>query len=225
VESNFSIDDRPLTQRSRDFAIAESALLSATLSPVQSPKAPGAGVSSPANVLRHVADNLRRARERRGLTQQALAARANVSRRMLTGVETGEANISLATLGRIATALEVPFAELVVPASGQVSQLDVVVWRGKKPGSQARMLLSQPASREIEMWEWSLAPKERYRAEPDPPGSSAFVYVVAGELALSLSGHSVLLKAGSFYAYPCDQPYAYANQGTKTCRFVNNVIT
>lgn len=192
---------------------------------MQHSKAQGTGAGSASNVLRHVADNLRRARERKGWTQQALAARANVSRRMLTAVETGEANISLATLGRIATALDVPFAELVVPASGQVSQLDVVVWRGKKTGSQARMLLSQQASREIEMWEWILAPQERYRAEPDPPGSSAFIYVVTGELALSLAGRSVILKAGSFYAYPCDQPYGYANPGARPCRFVNNVIT
>lgn len=192
---------------------------------MQHPKAQGASAASAANVLRHVADNLRRAREQKGWTQQALAARANVSRRMLTGVETGEANISLTTLGRIATALDVPFAQLVVPASGQAAELDVVVWQGKKRGSQARMLLAQPASREVEMWEWSLAPKERYRAEPDPPGSSAFLYVVAGELVLSLAGRAILLAAGGFYAYPCDQPYGYANRGSRICRFVNNVIT
>lgn len=184
----------------------------------------GISTGSALNVLKHVADNLKRARERKGWTQQALAARASVSRRMLTAVETGEANISLTTLGRIATALDVPFAELVAPVSGHVSQLDVVIWRGRRPGSQARMLLSQPARREIELWEWSLAPKERYRAEPDPPGRSAFVYVVAGELTLYLSGHSVVIGAAGFYAYPCDQPYSYSNQGTKTCRFVNNVI-
>lgn len=176
------------------------------------------------NVLKHVARNLKEARERKGWTQQELAARATVSRRMLSAVESGEANVSLTTLGRIATALDVPFAELVAPVNTHVSQLDVVVWRGRKPGSQARMLLSKPASQEIEMWEWSLAPKERYRAEPDPAGVSAFVYVVSGELALYMAAHSVVLKAGGFYAYPCDQPYSYANEGTRICRFVTNVI-
>lgn len=179
----------------------------------------------PSNLLEHVADNLKRARERHGWTQQDLAGRASVSRRMLTVVESGQGNISLTTLGRIATALDVPFAELVAPVAGQVSQLDVVVWRGRRPGSQARMLLSQPASREIEMWEWSLAPKERYQAEPDPPGRSAFVYVISGGLTLYLSGHSVILKAGGFYAYACDHEYGYANHGAKTCRFVNTVIS
>ena len=86
------------------------------------------------------------------------------------------------------------------------------------------MLLAQRASREVELWEWSLAPGERYRAEPDPSGVSAFVYVVAGELVLGLPGHAVVIGAGGFYAYPCDQPYSYANRSKQVCQFVNNVI-
>lgn len=177
-----------------------------------------------AAVLRAVAVNVRHAREHKGLTQQQLARAAGVSRRMLTAIEGGEANVSLATLGRIAVALAVPFAELIAAPSPLRAQVDVIVWRGRKTGSRARMLLSQRASHEVELWEWSLAPGEHYRAEPDPSGVSAFVYVVAGELVLSLSGHSVVIGAGGFYAYPCDQPYSYANRRRHVCQFVNNVI-
>lgn len=176
-------------------------------------------------VLRDVAVNLRQARERRGWTQDRLARSAKVSRRMLTAIEGGDANVSLTTLGRIAVALGVPFAELIATPSATAAQVDVIVWRGRKTASHARMLLSQRASREVELWEWSLAPGERYRAEPDPTGISAFVYVTTGELVLGLAGHSVVIGQGGFYAYPCNQQYSYENHGKQVCQFINNIIT
>ena len=189
--------------------------------PPPSPETPDAMLT----VLRDVAVNLRRARERKGWTQARLARSASVSRRMLTAIEGGDANVSLTTLGRIAVTLGVPFAELIAPPSATAAQVDVIVWRGRKTGSHARMLLSQQASREVELWEWSLAPGEQYQAEPDPTGISAFVYVMTGELVLGLAGHSVVIGQGGFYAYPCNQRYAYSNHRKQVCQFINNIIT
>ena len=56
------------------------------------------------SVLEHVAENVRRLRTAAGLSQQALAETADVSRRMLVGIESGDANVSLNTLDRIAEA-------------------------------------------------------------------------------------------------------------------------
>lgn len=49
------------------------------------------------SVLEHVAGNLRRLRQQAGLSQQALAEAAQVSRRMLVAIESGDANVSLNT--------------------------------------------------------------------------------------------------------------------------------
>ncbi len=78
-------------------------------------------------VLRDVAVNLRQARERRGWTQDRLARSAKVSRRMLTAIEGGDANVSLTTLGRIAVALGVPFAELIATPSATAARMDIIV--------------------------------------------------------------------------------------------------
>ena len=66
-------------------------------------------------VLEHVAANLRRLRDGQGLSQQALADAAGVSR-TIAGLEAGDANISLAKLSLIATALGANFTALVSPA-------------------------------------------------------------------------------------------------------------
>ena len=68
-------------------------------------------------VIHNIAANLRRIRQQRGLTQDALAQSAGVSRRMLVNIEAHESNVSFATLDRLANALNLSFAELVRPAS------------------------------------------------------------------------------------------------------------
>lgn len=55
---------------------------------------------------------VREARERAGLTQQALAHRAGISLRTLARIEAG-ADCNVGTLARIASALDVPPATLL----------------------------------------------------------------------------------------------------------------
>lgn len=58
--------------------------------------------------------NVREAREAAGLTQQALASRAEIALRTLARIEAGE-DCTVRTLARIALALGVPLASLVDP--------------------------------------------------------------------------------------------------------------
>lgn len=170
-------------------------------------------------LLRHVAANLRAARQLRGWTQQALAGAAEVSRRMVVAIEAGESNVSLATLDRLADALGVPFAELVRAPDAEVPPPEVV-WRGGHPGSRARLLAGIPARGAVELWEWSLAPGERYAAEPDRPGTRVLLYVAAGVLTLEADGRATTIGEGGTAGFASDRAYAYANGGSVPLRFV-----
>jgi transcriptional regulator with XRE-family HTH domain len=61
-----------------------------------------------------VAWNLRRFRVKRGLSQEALAVDAGVDRSYVGRIERGVENPTVETLSRLAKALEVPPAELLV---------------------------------------------------------------------------------------------------------------
>ncbi len=62
--------------------------------------------------LRSIAGNIRRLRERRGWTQEALAERAELESRYVQTLESGKANPSAAVLLAVASALDVSPGEL-----------------------------------------------------------------------------------------------------------------
>lgn len=185
---------------------------------------PSPGSPSRPDVLSHVAGNLRRLRARAGMSQAALAEASGLSRRMIVSLESGEANVSLASLDRIAGALGASFVEVVADPEARPERISALAWRGAHGESQAVLLGSAPARAEVQLWLWSLGPGERYQAEPDPPGWREMVYVTEGVLALELSGEVRQVAAGDFAVYDSAQPYSYANPGPGTTRFLRNVI-
>jgi transcriptional regulator with XRE-family HTH domain len=176
-------------------------------------------------VLGHVGANLRRFRQARGISQMHLAERSGISRRMIVALEGGGANISLSSLDRLADALGVTFADLVADPTRTGQRIDALAWRGTGEGSEARLLGSVPAAREAQLWLWSLAPGERYQAEPDPAGWHEIVFVFEGKLTLELGGTARHLAAGDFAVYSSAGAYAYLNEGEATARFTRNVVS
>lgn len=71
---------------------------------------------------------LQHAREARGLTQAELAARAGYSQSAVAGWESGRRSCRVETLERLAAAMDVPLADLVLPA-GAVSEGEPAPYR------------------------------------------------------------------------------------------------
>ena len=63
----------------------------------------------------YLAINLRRARHARGLTQDDIATMSGVNRAYVSDLERGRRNIGIDCIGRIAAALDVPAASLLLP--------------------------------------------------------------------------------------------------------------
>jgi transcriptional regulator with XRE-family HTH domain len=177
------------------------------------------------DVLAHVSSNLRRLRQAAGLSQDALAKASGISRRMIVNLEGGDTNISLSSLDRLAEALGVGFVAMVADPNASSRRIQAVAWRGHEDASEAVLLGSVPAEHEAQLWRWSLAPGERYTAEPDPAGWHEMVSVLEGRLRIEKADGIANVEAGDFAIYSSAQAYAYANAGDGPVRFVRIVVS
>ncbi|MFE2228311.1 helix-turn-helix domain-containing protein [Streptomyces kronopolitis] len=170
-----------------------------------------------------IGERIRALRKQRGWTVQQLSEAGKVSRRMLTDIELGQANPSLATVDRVARALDTDFAALALPERDPAGT-DVegtLVWQAPD-GSQA-LLLGATQNPRAELWRWTLAPGGHYAAEPDRPGAQEIHHVLAGRLTLALQAGSHVLEPGQSAVLPSDQEYAYRNEGADPVVFMRVV--
>jgi transcriptional regulator with XRE-family HTH domain len=180
----------------------------------------------PKKLLRTISGNVVKIRRTLKWSQQELAERSRVSRRMIGMIEGGASNVSLATLGHIAAAFNKTFSELVDDRAGHDLRPDrgLRLWQGSRPGTRVDLLQSFPAARTVELWKWTIAPGDRYQGEPDLPGYREVVYVVRGELTLEREGGIQVLRAGDSLAFPSNHPYAFINSGKGSLSFILNVV-
>lgn len=177
------------------------------------------------DVLAHVSSNLRRLRRTSGLSQGALAEASGLSRRMIVNLESGDTNVSLSSLDKLADALGVDFVSMIADPAASSQRIDAVGWRGAGAESKGVLLGSAPAGREAQLWQWSLAVGERYQAEPDPAGWHEMVSVAEGRLRIEKEDGIVTVEAGDFAIYSSAQSYAYANAGSSVVRFLRVVVS
>src|SRR5215813_6646565 len=88
-----------------------------------------AAKTEPTNDARFLAglgERVRAARERTGLTRKDLAAESRVSERYLAQLESGHGNISVLLLQKVATALDLPLAEVFGARDEQTAELSLI---------------------------------------------------------------------------------------------------
>jgi transcriptional regulator with XRE-family HTH domain len=177
-----------------------------------------------------VGARIRELRSERQLTMQQLADRSQISRRLLTQIEHGQANPSLVAITRIARQLGTDFPTLLANADQVASAVEVfgeqdhvLVWSSRN-GSTAHLLVSTSEARTADMWLWRLAPGDSYQGNADPDRSQELFYVLEGSLTITADQVDVEIQTGSASRLRSDRTYAYANAGSTTTVFVRTVV-
>jgi quercetin dioxygenase-like cupin family protein/DNA-binding XRE family transcriptional regulator len=177
--------------------------------------------------LEIVARNVRSARVAAGLSLDALAGRAEVSKGALVALEGARGNPNFATLVRLADALGRSVSSLmedageepvVVIDAGEVAPL----WTGPSGGT-ARLLLTNPRPAPVEVWRWILHPGERHDSHAHPAGVTETLTVVRGQMLLALGDTVRPLRAGTTTVFAADVPHAYECAGRGPCELIMTV--
>jgi transcriptional regulator with XRE-family HTH domain len=168
--------------------------------------------SDATKIVTVVGGNIRRLRERAGLSLRELATRAEVSTSTLSNLEAGTGNPGVETLVHISGALGVPFSELVMP-----HEPDVLVQRADQgvvveaAGADftSRLLVAASGRSVTEVYEARMEPGDLYRAEPHLPGVTESVIVIRGRMRVGPVHATVELRSGDRATFASDQPHSY----------------
>ncbi len=161
------------------------------------------------------------------LSLDELSRRAGISKGMLVEIEKGSANPSIGILCKLSAALGLSVADLVnVSSEPAVHLIDApeipTLWHGPFGGT-ARLLAGTTGPDMIELWQWELAPGERFDSDGHTTGTVELFHVEQGILTIGIDGAQWQVKAGQSLVARTDVPHHYANSAETPLRFTMTV--
>ncbi|MDX1874174.1 XRE family transcriptional regulator [Mycolicibacterium sp. 120266] len=172
----------------------------------------GAGRTSDVDSkMTRLGPKLRAVRQERGLTLDALASEAELTKGFLSLVERGQTAVSVPNLLRICAILGVSvgalfdFPDSAMVRSGQGAPLEM-------GGSGIREYLLTPATeRHVQVMRTVLQPGGGSGGAYTLDSKTIVAVVVRGRLRLTVDGQDMTLGAGDCYTFSAQSPHAWEN--------------
>ncbi len=165
-----------------------------------------------------IGPRLQQLRKARGLTLDELAAASSVSRSMLSQIERGQANPTLAIVWYLAQALGVELAEFVgaqrVERRGRIEVTAasfVPEIRTEDGGCVMRILSPVADAGRTELYHLTFAPGGELLSEAHSRGTTEQLSVLTGDLKVESADTTALVGTGAIARYPADVLHAIRN--------------
>lgn len=163
-----------------------------------------------------VAANIRRRRARLDLTVDDVAERAGLSAGLVSQLERGKGNPSLATLARLAAALGLRLPELVEPAISDHGALVPAGARTVLPPMPEnpelrRELLTPGMNVPLQVIRTEMPPRASNEDRPFRHLGTETVHVIEGRIAVTVGDTRYELAVGDTLTYDCAEPHWWDN--------------
>ena len=177
-----------------------------------------------------IASRLRELREAQGLTLAALAERSGVSRSNISSIERGESSATATVLDRLSAALGVTLASLfdkATEAPSPVSRRDAQPEWTDPVSGYVRRNLSPLIWSPIQMVEVRFPAGQRIAYETAARNTDVYqqIWIIEGQLELTLGETPWQLGPGDCLAMKLDQPVSFHNPGDKPVRYLVALVT
>lgn len=173
-----------------------------------------------------IAGRVRMLRADRGMTLDALAAKCDVSRSMISRVERGESSATAVVLDKVATGLGVPLAALFedssTPASPISRRQDRMAWRDPQSGYVRRNISPANFPSPIRIVEVRFPPGARVAYETGARDVSLDqqIWVQEGTIEVTLGSATYLLSEDDCLAMKLNEPTTFHNPTRRTARYI-----
>jgi len=170
--------------------------------------------------IEYVGQNLKKLRQEKSLSLENLARLSNVSRTMLTQIESARSVPTINVLWKIAKALNVPFSGLIsIPSEDEnilIRKENAKILTSDNGKFSSKALFPYEKNRSVEFYEIRLLPQAIENAYPHPLGTTENLVVNAGKLSLTGGAEHFSLKEGDSIFFKADVPHSYHNPGSIT---------
>ncbi|SFN34199.1 Transcriptional regulator, contains XRE-family HTH domain [Variovorax sp. OV329] len=157
----------------------------------------------------------------------SLAARSGVSKSMISLIERGETSATAAVLEKLAAGLGVAMATLFGPdKSAQQHPLshraDQPIWKDPESGYLRRNLSPPNWPTPIQLVEvhFPAGARVAYESSDRRPAIEQQVWVIQGQIEITLGERHFALKAGDCLALRLDRPLIYSNPSTQAAKYL-----
>lgn len=158
-------------------------------------------------------------RQGRGLSLDALSRQAGVSKSMLSQIERGQANPTVAVVWRLATALGVPLPTLLGDAPPAEPLLATVLAHATplltSPDGKCELRILGPIdlAGRFEWYALTVQAGGVLASQPHEPGSREHLTVQSGQLEVGAGSETTRLRSGETARYAVDVPHRIHNPG------------
>ncbi len=180
----------------------------------------------------HLATRLRDLRMELGFTLDGLAERTGVSRSMISLIERGESSPTAVVLDKLSAGLGVTLASLFAEkesasASPLARRAEQRVWRDPDSGYVRRNLSAPGFPSPIELVEVNLPAGAHvaYDAVQRSVGVSQQIWVIEGEVSLTIGLETYRLAVGDCLSMRLDQPIVFRNSAGHAARYLVALAT
>ncbi|GAB6106574.1 helix-turn-helix domain-containing protein [Fusibacter bizertensis] len=172
------------------------------------------------NLSRIISENLKRVREEKKISLDAVAKLSGVSKSMLGQIERCEVNPTVSTMWKIANGLKVSFSEFVNHTETNVElisidQLEPLI----EDDGRVRIYptFSFDSTRRFEIYSVEFQKNGYLSTEPHLQGTQEFITVFSGELTVTVGEKSFVVEVGKAIRFKADEPHSYKNTGDSNC--------
>ena len=165
-----------------------------------------------------IGERLRELRLARGMTLRALAEASGLSTALLSQIENGRTDPSVASMRKLAEVFDAQVASLFNDPDAPPVHLS-------KPGERARLLAPQgllayerltPGRGDLEVLRAEMRPGDVSAEEPRPHPSTECLYVLGGEVVAEVGGQEHAVRAGEALTFDSRLPHRFRTDTTTT---------
>jgi transcriptional regulator with XRE-family HTH domain len=174
---------------------------------------------TPSDVTPELGKTIQRLRKAYKMSLGDLSEHSGVAKSIISQIERNETNPTISTVFRLSQALDTTIEEVLKTGRSDAfidHQTRAAIPLLESEDGLCRLAIAGPLNLvdHLQWYDFHAKPAGVLESEPHPPGTIEHLYVVTGQLEVTVDGESRLAKSGEALRYHADKPHKLVNTGS-----------